>query len=307
VFTWTPAQTNSPSTNTVNVVAIDNGTPSLSVTNSFLAVVREVNVAPLLSTISTQSVNALVLLTVTNTATESNIHSTLGYALISPPVGAGIDTSGIITWTPTRPQGPSTNTITTLVTNTNLFDLINPHLSVTNVFTVIVFAPTLAPLNNQTVNAGQTVSFAASATDNDNTRTLTFSLVSAPPTALINPGTGQFTWRPPVASAGSSNNVQVQVTDNSVPPLTDAKSFAVFVNTLTAVSLTATAYTNGQLTVQVNGPSGPDYILQSATTLGSNSAWANLFTNTPATLPFSITDTNVTGFTNRFYREKLGP
>jgi len=46
--------------------------------------------------------------------------------------------------------------------------------SVTNVFTVIVFAPTLAPLNNQTINAGQTVSFAASATDNDNTRTLTF-------------------------------------------------------------------------------------------------------------------------------------
>jgi hypothetical protein len=101
--------------------------------------------------------------------------------------------------------------------------------------------------------------------------------------------------------------VQVQVTDNSVPALTDAKSFAIFVNTLTPVTLTPTAYTNGQLTIQVSGPAGPDYILQSATALGSNSIWGNLSTNTPVTLPFSITDTNANGFTNRFYREKLGP
>ena len=75
-----------------------------------------------------QTVNELTLLTVTNTATEPNIHSTtLGYALVNPPAGAGIDANGVITWTPSQNQSPSTNTITTVVTNSNPFDLVNPH------------------------------------------------------------------------------------------------------------------------------------------------------------------------------------
>jgi hypothetical protein len=38
-------------------------------------------------------------LTVTNTATEPNIHSiTIGYTLVSPPVGMVIDTNGIISY-----------------------------------------------------------------------------------------------------------------------------------------------------------------------------------------------------------------
>ena len=100
--------------------------------------VNEVNVAPVLPVIATQTVNELALLTVTNTATESNIHSTLGYALLNPPAGMAIDTNGIITWTPQQNQSPSTNLVTTLVTNANPYDPVNPHLSATNAFTVIV-------------------------------------------------------------------------------------------------------------------------------------------------------------------------
>ncbi|MGD0259379.1 MAG: hypothetical protein ABSD29_06080, partial [Verrucomicrobiota bacterium] len=88
--------------------------------------------------------NELTLLTVTNTAFETNIHATLGYALVNPPGGAAIDGNGIITWTPSQSQGSSTNTITTEVTNTDLYDLVNPHLSATNSFTVIVNG-TIAP------------------------------------------------------------------------------------------------------------------------------------------------------------------
>ena len=47
-------------------------------------------------------------MTVTNTATESNIHSTLGYALVNPPAGMGIDANGVITWTPQQNQSPAT-------------------------------------------------------------------------------------------------------------------------------------------------------------------------------------------------------
>ena len=49
-----------------------------------------------------------------------------------------ISANGIINWTPALNQSPSTNTITTVVTNSNPYDLINPQLTATNSFTVTV-------------------------------------------------------------------------------------------------------------------------------------------------------------------------
>jgi hypothetical protein len=63
----------------------------------------------------------------------------LTYALVAPPAGASIDTNGVITWTPTQAQGPSTNTITTVVTDNGV-----PSLSATNSFAVVVTAPASA-------------------------------------------------------------------------------------------------------------------------------------------------------------------
>jgi hypothetical protein len=139
VFTWPQQQINSPSTYIVSVAVTDNGTTPLSATNTYTVSVREVNVPPSLPTISTEIVNELTLLTVTNTATNANIHSTItGYTLVSPPSNMVISASGIITWTPAQAQSPSTNTITIIVTNSNPYDLVNQHLSATNSFTVIV-------------------------------------------------------------------------------------------------------------------------------------------------------------------------
>ena len=131
--------------------------PHLSATNSFTVVVQEVNVAPVLPAIPTQTVNELTLLTVTNTATEcEHPRDIVGYALVNPPAGAAIDANGIITWTPSQTQSPSTNTLTTVVTNTDPYDLVNPHLSATNSFTVVVqevnVAPVLPSFPTQTVN-----------------------------------------------------------------------------------------------------------------------------------------------------------
>src|SRR5208337_817332 len=107
LITWTPSQTQSPGTNTLTTVVTNTNpydlvNPHLSATNSFTVVVREVNVAPVLSVIPDQTVNELTLLTVTNTAVETNLHATLGYALVNPPAGAAIDVNGIITWTPNQ-------------------------------------------------------------------------------------------------------------------------------------------------------------------------------------------------------------
>ncbi len=138
IITWIPNQAQSPGTNVLTTTVTDSATPPHSATNTFSVIVLEVNVPPMLPIVSTQAVNELTLLTVTNTATESNIHSTLGYALVNPPAGMTISANGIITWTPQQNQSPSTNLVTTVVTNSNPYDPANPHLSATNSFTVIV-------------------------------------------------------------------------------------------------------------------------------------------------------------------------
>jgi len=65
--------------------------------------------------------------------------------LVNPPDGTAIDANGVITWTPSQAQSPGTNTLTTVVSNTNPYDLINPNLSATNAFTVIVKAVGAGP------------------------------------------------------------------------------------------------------------------------------------------------------------------
>ena len=309
VITWTPAQAQSPGTNLITTIVTnsnpyDLANPQLTATNSFTVIVNEVNVVPVLPVIPTQTVNALALLTVTNTAIETDIHATVGYTLVNPPGNMAINASGVITWTPSRLQGPGTNIITTIVTNTDFFDTANPHLSATNSFAVIVYAPTLAPIGNYTVNAGQTVAFTNSATDNDSTRTLSFSLISQPAGATVTPATGVFNWRPSVSQANTTNTMQVSVTDNSAPTLTDTKSFTVTVNPLAPVVLKPMGYANGQFSMSVTGSVGPDYVLQGSATLTN---WISLVTNTPGSMPFIFTDPAAGAFSNRFYRAKQQP
>jgi hypothetical protein len=161
VITWTPTSAQAPGTNTLTTRVTDSGSPALSATNSFTVVVLDVNVAPVLPVISPQTVNELTLLTVTNTAFETNVHATLGYTLVSPPAGAAIATNGIFTWTPSQTQSPGTNTITTVATSTDPYDLVNPHLSATNNFTVVVrevnSAPVLPVQTNRTIGVATTL------------------------------------------------------------------------------------------------------------------------------------------------------
>lgn len=147
VITWTPDQSQGPGTNTVTIVAINSGVPSLSATNHFVVEVQDVNIAPVLPVIANQTMIELTLLSVTNAATNPNIHSVIaGYTLVNPPSGMTIDAEGIITWTPALTQSPSTNAITTVVTNSNPYDPANPRLTATNAFVVEVLRAVSPPL-----------------------------------------------------------------------------------------------------------------------------------------------------------------
>jgi hypothetical protein len=314
VFAWTPAFAQGPSTNQIVVRVTDDGVPPLSTARSFSVVVRELNVAPTLAVIPAQRIDELTLLTVTNTASEANMHATVGYALLNPPAGANIANNGVITWIPSEAQGPGTNVITTVATSTDLLDLVNPTLSATNSFTVVVnevnTAPVLRPLTNRTVNPGQTISFTATATDADlPTNTLTFRLVNPPAGATIDPISGLFSWRAPVALAGTTNVVQVQVTDFNpwaidAPHLSDTNSFSVIVNPLAPVVLTPISYANGQFRFEINGTMGPDYIVLASSNLTS---WSDIATNLVPATPFQFNDAVAGSFSNRAYRVRLNP
>ncbi|PKO12071.1 MAG: hypothetical protein CVU39_25980 [Chloroflexi bacterium HGW-Chloroflexi-10] len=102
-------------------------------------------------------------------------------------------------------------------------------------------APVLNTINDQSVAEGNLLSFMASASDEDLTQTLTFSLdPGAPLGAAINPGTGEFTWTPSEAQGPGEYPITVRVTDNAASTLSDTQTFTVSVTEVnTAPQLTA--------------------------------------------------------------------
>src|SRR5256884_54578 len=113
-ITWTPGEAQGPGTNLVSVSVTDNGVPALSATNSFTVIVTEVNSAPVLPLQSNRTMAELTLLVVTNTAMDSDVPVNVLSYVLNGPVGASIDSSGVISWTPTEAQGPGTNTFMTV-------------------------------------------------------------------------------------------------------------------------------------------------------------------------------------------------
>src|SRR5204863_606173 len=132
-ISWTPTEAQGPSTNMITVVVADNGSPNLSDTKSFTVTVNEVNTAPVLTVPTNQVINELTTLSVSASATDSDIPTnTLTFSLVSPPDGMTINPdTGVIAWTPSAVQSPGTNTITVVVTDNG-----SPNLSDTNSFVV---------------------------------------------------------------------------------------------------------------------------------------------------------------------------
>ena len=142
LITLKPLEPDGPTNIVITTVATDTNIPPNHATNTFTVTVNEVNRPPVFIGTPPDSTNsALVPITVTNTATDPDIPiNTLTYILLNPPAGMTIDTNGIITWTPTSGQAPGVYTITTVVTDTNVFALTNNSFSVTNTFTITLFS-----------------------------------------------------------------------------------------------------------------------------------------------------------------------
>ena len=167
--------------------------------------------------------------------------------------------------------------------------------------------PTLLPIANQTVNAGHTVAFTASATDtNQPTPTLTFALLTGATNATltqVNNTNANFSFRPLVTQANSTNSFALEVSDNNTPSLSATQSFSIIVNPLPLPHFSSAGWSHGQLVLQVSGQAGPDYEIQSSTNL---TQWSAVFTTNSPAMPFSWQDIAATN-SARFYRVAVGP
>jgi hypothetical protein len=264
---WTPTEAQGPSTNSVVVAVLDNGQPSLAVTNSFTVVVTESNSSPSLTVPPNQVVTELVALSLTNTAVDTDIPAnTLTFTLVSGPAGLTLDAgSGHLAWTPTEAQGPSTNTVVVAVADHGV-----PSLAVTNSFTIVVTEsnspPGVDPIPDQNAEVGVELRVGITATDPDlPAQGLRFSLGPGAPTgAAIDAQSGVWTWTPGVGQAATTNLVHVIVTDAGQPSLSGTNTLRVVVAAapLTEPELVGPTLSTEGFSVRVKTAAGRTYVLE---------------------------------------------
>jgi RHS repeat-associated protein len=183
---------------------------------------HDTNSAPVLTPIAPYSGPEETLFTFTAAAFDPDLpHDRIRYDLIDPPSGARIDaTTGRFEWVPTESQGPVQTTITVRATDLDgLTDTIDVPIRVTEVNR----PPTLQPIEDRTVEAGEGVAFTAMASDPDRpVGSLRYSLSDgAPPGATIDPASGRFHWTAQPSHPSGIYSFQVRVTDDGFPPLSD--------------------------------------------------------------------------------------
>jgi hypothetical protein len=304
---WTPTEAQGPSVNTITVVVTDNGSPPLSSTNSFTVTVNEVNSAPNLTVPPSQTINELTTLSVSASATDSDIPANvLTYSMLSHLAGMTINpSSGAINWTPTEVQGPSTNIVTVVVTDDG-----SPPLSATNSFSVVVnevnSAPALPSQTNVTIAELTQLIVTNTATDSDiPTNSLSYQLVNPPLGALIS-SDGVITWIPTPLQAPSTNIFETVVTDNGLPPLTATNSFTVFVTTsqvVPAPTIQSIVVTNDVATITWTSVFGHTYRLLYSADLDTN--WTPIPPDILATGSSTSASDSTESVTTRFYRVQL--
>lgn len=156
VFTWTPTEAQGPGSYTFTVRVTDDGgtldptSGNLSDEKEISITVNDVNRAPELAAIGSQTVDEGSPLTFTATATDPDIPANaLTFSLdAGAPAGASITPGGVFTWTPL--DGNATHTVTVRVTDDGgtldpIRGNLDDHETVT--ITVLNVAPTITDVS----------------------------------------------------------------------------------------------------------------------------------------------------------------
>ena len=203
---WTP--TNSQVGDNTVVVSVTD-TTGLSVSQSFVITVVNVNEAPTITSTPNSSATQGSVYQYPVIATDPDSGDTLTYALDVMPAGMTIDAGGVIAWTPSEEQ-VGVQTVTVRVSDSGgLSDAQTFTVNVANQPNPPVFTST--PVT--TADEGTAYVYDADATDSDVGDTLTYSLDTAPAGMTIDAATGVINWSPSGADVGTQD-VVVRVTDS---------------------------------------------------------------------------------------------
>jgi hypothetical protein len=128
---------------------------------------------------------------------------------------------------------------------------------------------------------------------------LTYSLVSAPPGATIDPNTGAISWSPTAAQAGASYTFTVMVSDAGSPPATATTSFTAIAAPVPELLGVSTG--GAQLVFSWKAAAGAKYDIETA--LQPDGPWSFVMEYT-ATSQVATHSVPISG-PQRFYRARL--
>jgi hypothetical protein len=255
---WRPSEAQGPSTNVLSVRVTDDGQPSMSHTNSIEVVVREVNQVPVALAVTTRRVSEGNSLTFSIIASDADLPSQrLSFSVATGPVGLTVKTNGLVNWTPSENQGPSTNLVQIRVTDDG-----SPALSVTNLVEIIVrevnSAPALLGIEPKASLPDVNWNFQLEAIDPDfPVQTLTYRLVNGPAGLTVTTN-GQVQWKPTASQLGKYS-VTVTVSDGVS---TTQQGFPITVASEIAPRLEIVSTSNNLITLKIRGLQGFQYLLQ---------------------------------------------
>jgi len=227
----------------VTITAIDN--LGLSDRESVGVIVNKVNRAPVVT------VSPLTLDEDTVAAVKIEVNDPdndrLGYRLVKPPAnGVLIGDLPTVSYKPN--QNFNGTDQFTFVVNDGTVDSALATVDIT--VRPVNDAPILTVPEAQSLNKGQSLSFAVSAADVDAGQQLAITAVSLPQGATltpVSPTSAQFRWTPALTQLGVFTAI-FKVTDNGTPALSDTKEVRITVNDVSLISTSSAQVVNeGQL------------------------------------------------------------
>ncbi len=192
------------------------------------------NRPPVVEFVGSTSLDEMTPLALSANATDPDRPAqAITFSLLEGPVGLQIQPDGVINWTPTESQGPSTNVLRLLVSD--------GIARVTNQVSIVVREINRPPafvnsVSNAEVAPGDMLSVALAAQDPDQpANRLTWRLVSGPAGSSVNPTNGLWNWKPSTLIPPGSNQVTIAVDDDGVPQLSATNRFSAVVRDASAV------------------------------------------------------------------------
>jgi len=221
-ITWTPAESDGPGVFTITARVAD--ASGATDQQSFRVTVVEVNTAPEIGSIPDQALGSADEMDIAVTVADSDEPANrFSFSAEGLPPGVTIDAdTGHITGTVTATEAGTSGVAVVTVTDDG-----SPSMQGVRTFSWLVTtgnrAPTMDPLDAQSVGSDGMVSFTVVANDGDPGDTLSYWLAEGigpvPAGAVIDEKTGRFTWQPTEDQYDFVYQFNVGVSDSGSPRL----------------------------------------------------------------------------------------